>query len=204
MKFLVIHFCDSELLMTTCDKIFSLIWLTQRSFVIIRVLEDLEHDRCSCVFLICMIQSKFLCVAYSFDQISIVLREFISNFEVEVLKFVTNRLSQCIIFDVIDQITLKSTNYIMIDEILDRIIMNDSLKFLITEFWLSNKCWCTFLFERCRDRLKNDLESCFSDILNDWSDSNEMRIFRTRFRDDEWLSARSIEVDRWFKSIDLN
>ncbi len=90
MKFLMIRFCNLELLMTICDKIFHSSYLIQRSFLIIGVLRDLEHNRCSCVFLIRMIQSKFLCVTYSFDQISIVLRKFISNFEIDVLEIVTN------------------------------------------------------------------------------------------------------------------
>ncbi len=90
MKFLVIRFCDSELLMTTCDKIFSLI-LFDSMFIfrnksswrlwtwsLLVCLFD-EHD--SIKTLVCKIfaWSNFNCSA-----------KVISNFEVEVLEIVSN------------------------------------------------------------------------------------------------------------------
>ncbi len=205
-------------------KSFHSSYLIQCLFLVIRVLEDSKHDRCSCVFLISMIQSKSLCVAYFFDQISVVLWKIISNVEIEVLEVVINWLSQYIIFDVIVQIVLKSTSYIMIDKILDRIIENDSLKLLIAYFRLSNWCWCTLLFERWSWLSEWWSEEWSRELFEKWSffellfwhlewleeDKNlemkifKMRISRTRLRDDEWLTARSIELDEWFRLIDLN
>ncbi len=77
-----------------------------------------------------------MCVAYSFDKISIVLWNSESYFYIEIRKIVLNWLSWCEVFYVIDQIALKSTSHDMINKLVNWFVLNNFLKFLIINVWL--------------------------------------------------------------------
>ncbi len=77
-------------------------------------------------------------------------------------------------------------------------LTNSSLKLAFTNVWFDYR-WSSF-----------DCECLFIQWLRRWSWESsrsetfiwhfEMTISRTKFEDDELLTARSIELDRWFRS----
>jgi hypothetical protein len=147
------------------------------------------------------IDSKSLRIAHRKNKISQICWQHFSVFFLKICKVMSYDCSQIIIVNIVIAINIEHLIDIRLDQDLEwflflRCLTNIALKFSFTNIWFDYWWRCSF----------DDWFKCLREWSWRWSRSEafawhfEMRISRTRLEDDELLTARSIKVDRWFRS----
>ncbi len=148
------------------------------------------------------IDSKSLRIAHRKNKISQICWQHFSIFFLKVCKIMSYDCSQIIIVNIVIAINIEHSIDIRLNQCLEwflsfECLTNIALKFSFTDIWFGYWWRCSF-------------DCWFKCLLRMWSEEwswdeafawhFEMRNSRTRLEDDELLSARSIELDRWSKS----
>jgi hypothetical protein len=157
------------------------------------------------------IDSKFLRIAHRKNKISQICWEHFSVFFLKICEVMSYDCSQIIIMNIVIAIDIEHSIDIRLDQDLEwflflECLTNMSLKFSFANIWFGYWWRCSF-------------DCWFKCLLREWSRwwswrwsrheaffwhfdwDFEMRISRTKLEDDdELLNARSIELDRWFRS----
>ncbi len=150
------------------------------------------------------IDSKFLRITHRKNKISQTCWEHFSLFFLKICEVMSYDCSQIIIVNIVIAINIEHSIDIRLDQDLEwflflECLTNIALKFSFIDIWLGNWWWCSFDCECLRGWSREWSRRWSWDEAFVWH--FEMRISRARLEDDdELLNARSIELDRWFRS----